>query len=433
MYCGGELPAADATAEEGAAPGPSHDAATEDRREQARKLLRELSPQARALMPEEVLRELEERAGAAAPSEPSAAPAPSTTAPSPKPLHRPFGLQPPPPPAPDRPSRSLSPVRAGGEHAVAGFVDPLPAAAKTAPAAAAPVGASPPGDPSAPLGAALLRGRGPFGPRHPAFRMFLLPDSGYRGNAPWLKHRLASTLGIDLYTATQQLQRDTPTFLAAGDERAPLDSRAAHLRAGGLRCILLPWHELVAAARPQAIERLDLPPPAPIRLAVLGEVDPDPRPEPGEPARNRWGLAERPAEREIDPRAGPYLLLDLFMDSTPAPLRIRSDSFDFSVLGSGRGLSALLNLRRLLQRLAPPDEAPIPVDERFRRVPRLLVHARGGDSTDDDGAPAAPFPTLQPPPQVPEREVEFTEYSLILDAGRRGESSGPVPGSAEQA
>jgi hypothetical protein len=466
MYCGGELPAAeDAAVEEAVAP------------DRARELLAGLSEQARAMMPPEVLARLRAAADSA-PAEPEAPPVVrsrlgftglgrrGTTSAS---LPAVAGPTPPSPvnisssgqwpaateddsiePLPtdrlsilDEPSadadlpedppalarlrpfedESLDPIATAAIRPLdTGEMEALPFDAVSSfyeleaipdPYAAAIEG---------PLTEALRKGGGPFGPRDSAFRLILLPEEDYRSKLHWLRHRLADTTGVDLYTAAQTLSKEVPSFLIACTEEADAEERAEHLRQGGLRVLVLRGSGRTVDIEPIPVVEASGEGPGPVTFqtadggtievkrsgftwACLGEIEPDA--DRGALVRDRSGRGRGTHEgRRFDVPSGPYLLLDLYLSLATQPIRIRSDRFDFACLGPARELAATLNMRKLTGWLAADPAAPIPLDERFKRLPRLHVAAHRGDG---DGSHP-----------LPQREVEFTEYGLIVNAQHRG-------------
>ena len=273
-----------------------------------------------------------------------------------------------------------------------------------------------------PITRALQRGGGPFGPRDSAYRLILLPEEDYRTKVHWLRHRLADTTGIDLYTAAQTLSKEVPSFLYGCEAAADAYERAEHLRQGGLSVIVMDPGSREHDIEPIYVEEAwgERPDPVTFRTvsgalievkrpgfawACLGDIGPDGDRQPLVRERTFRGrsVPDRPV---FDGGAGPYLLLDLYLTRATQPIRLRSDRFDFGCLGPGRELAAALNLRKMATWLAPDPQRPLPLDERFKRVPRLRVSAHHAE-------PAAP-------PPVPQRELEFTEYGLILNAQHRG-------------
>lgn len=101
--------------------------------------------------------------------------------------------------------------------------------------------------------------------------------------------------------------------------------------------------------------------------------------------------------------SGSYQLLDILLSEHRGAVRLRADRFDFSCLGEARSISAEMNLRAMLSWLSPDPQHRIPLDECFRRVPAVAVD-RSRDSL--DGASGSGLAA---------REVEFTEYVLILN------------------
>ncbi len=245
---------------------------------------------------------------------------------------------------------------------------------------------------------ALVRGGGPFGNRESDVRVVLLPSPEYRAKIAWLKHRVASTLGVDVYTAVQALQRDVPRALGSFADAAAADAAAARLAEAGVRAVVLRRSRIEAWEGPREVTsitdrdedavafRLKTGEEEAVlrrhfRVAVLGRIDPDP--------------AERASGGVLGRTAGPYTALDLLVRDDPRPLRVRSDAFDFRTLVDGGGISALVNLKSLAA------EVGAPLDERFKRVPHLPALARQGDSTSS--------------PLFLRRELELAEYVLIMD------------------
>lgn len=264
----------------------------------------------------------------------------------------------------------------------------------------------------------LQRGGGPFGRREAAARMILLPDPAYKGKAHWLRHRLAQTTGTDLYTAGQALQRDVPFCIGTADSFEEAEKLAEHLRAAELKVLVIDREGWLLDALPTAVREARLEGPDAIFVradgsqlrvprtdftwAALGDIRPDSDKVPMVPERDLWGTAAQPEGRSFDVGVGAFLALDLLRRSSRHPIRVRSDDFDFSCLGDTRGLAAGLNLRVLLKLLAPSVDQPIPLNDRFKRVPHL------------PGLP--PAEDKRTGRFVTRREIEFTEFVLLSDA-----------------
>ncbi len=371
MYCGGELP-------ELTAPPPTDDAPPAAPAP-------ELDDAARAL-----LQQLEDRA---------------TPAPKPSLLSR-FGRKKSTPAAPRPAPRAPSPpTKPGGPTLSARRApEPVPKKGKRGKKGGAStitlLADAPP--PPSTYAEALVRGGGPFGNRESKARVVLFPHPTYKPKIAWLKHRLVNTLGVDLYTAVQALQRDVPRALAFLEDEAEAHRAVEHLREGGLfagvllRSRIAAWggpEEVVAMTHKdadtvafrlreggeEAILR------STIRTAVLGRIEPD--------AQERSGGA-------LGRTGGPYTAIDLLIRGRDRPVRVRSDLFDFRSVGEHVGISALVNLKSLAAELGPGG-GPVPLDERFKRVPHFAALARAADAA-------------EPPPFL-RRELEFAEYGLILD------------------
>jgi hypothetical protein len=271
-----------------------------------------------------------------------------------------------------------------------------------------------------PITAALMRGGGPFGPRDHSYRLILLPEEEYRSKVHWLRHRLADTTGADLYTAAQMLNKEVPAFLFGSDDEAEVYERAEHLRAGGLSVLVLDPSRRRHEIEPLYVTSADGAATGPVSFttaggavievkrggfawACLGNIEPDGDRSARVRDRSFTGrtVPDRPT---FDAAAGPYVLLDLFLTLATQPIRLRSDRFDFGCLGPARELAATLNLRKMLSWLSPDPSTPLPLDERFKRVAHLRVAASQGG----DGDLA-----------VPQRELEFTEYGMIVNAQHR--------------
>ncbi len=243
-----------------------------------------------------------------------------------------------------------------------------------------------------PLGEALREGTGAFGPRGAKYRLLMLPDPGYRSRIHFLQHRLSQTLEVDLFKARQYLQRELPTYLASGEDAAEIEGMAEHLRAGGVRVLLVHRDAWLRGAEPAVVVAAAGPPPGPVQFvredgtelrvyradlawACIAEVAP--LPEGSVTASQTW---EEPA---------PTWMMDVVRHGSRSPIRVRGDRFDFGCLGDAATMATQINLRKLLAWLSPDEEAPLRLDDSFRRVP---------------GAAG---------------EAEFTEYVLLLDSGQR--------------
>ncbi len=434
MYCGTALPALSSGTMK-AVDAPV-DPVAEGRK--ARDLLNGLSETARALMPAEVIQDLErkaaagEAAAARAPVTPASTPSlpaidvrdeptePSMRKPS---MESAFDVPEPSPEGdPSIPNLDTSKVETlnfttvGDEELESVRTAPLPSI-EEAIAAAAEGDADQ--DFEAALDIALKRGGSPFGKHESAARLILLPNPEYRGQAHWLRHRVAAATGMDLYTATQSLQRDVPTCLLAADSFEEAEAAAEHLREAGLAVLTIDREQWLQDALPEpvlsaqidedrvvffrpdgstlTVERGDL------RGGFIGEIEPDTAKVPMVPERDkRWGVAVNPEARALDVGTGPFIVLDLLRASTRRVIRIRSDEFDFRCLGEDRGLAAGLNLRTLVRLVSPNAAEPLPLNDRFKRVSHVAgTPSEGGDSR---GRP------------LTRREVEFTEYVLLADA-----------------
>ena len=422
LYCGREITPLAGAVEESSGPdspppSPKEQVTAEVRRERARSLLDGLGPEARALMPADVLAKLEREAQDPAVTVQTSA-APELSEPSGRPER---------PQRPQRPelrpltSEHIAPLEPGG--ALSGLEPAKPSVAGPASQGAAVLGASVPGvdlgsgGVDEALAYGLSRGGGPFGPRDAPVRLILLPDSRYHSRLADLRDGIHQALGIDKYTVVQALQKEIPSYLASTDDRDTAEALVGPLRRLGARVLLLERQRWLEDARPERVARLTTDDPhhilferldgtsfevtrGAIRWAAVGDIHPDGH----RPSVQKRGRSER-TERRLGKTEGGYQLLDLMRRGTRRPIRIRSDQFDFSFLGAERELSANLNLRSMLRHLTrdPSNEdLVIPLEESFRRVP----HLPGGPI----GAPGG----LSTP--INRRELEFTEYVLLLDA-----------------
>lgn len=409
MYCGAELGVAVAPEQDPVAPLGADELRA--KAERARGLLASLKPEARAMMPPEVLAKLE--ADAEAGGGPAC-----------------------PPPAPEKPRLVLSqrgPRRSGAaprrqrtpeppdELPLASFesLDELPSANQE----------DGEGSFEATLLEALGRGGGPFGPRKAAWRLVMLPDPSYRASLPWLRPRLASTVGIDSYTALQYLQRPVPSYLGSAEQPDELSAQADHLASAGLRVLVLPRRDWARDRLPRLVRDVDpdadplvfemhegpsiCVDPGTLSWAATAEIQPvRERGGGASVTRSRWGMPVAPDRLGLADRFTPYFALDLCRSDDPRPPRIRSSTFDFERLGAERAIAAAVNIRHLATRLGRGGQ--LPLDTGFRKVPSLP----GPEEREAGGQMKAG--------SLPRREVDFTEYVLLLDAryqaGRGGRS-----------
>jgi len=263
----------------------------------------------------------------------------------------------------------------------------------------------------------LSRGGGPFGPREAAVRFVLLPDSRYARQLEPMRQAIHETLSIDLYTATQALQKEIPSYLGSAPDSTLGELLVRPLWELGMRVLMLERELWLEGADVERVVRLHVDDPrhlifekedggrlaiarGSVRWAALGAV----RPDDSAPAVGDSALSDG-AAGQLGLQKGSYQLLDLLRRGNRRPIRIRSDQFDFSFLGDELNLSADLNLRRLLSFLThdPSNrELVIPLDENFRKVP----HLPGSPIAGPGGEGAV----------MNRRELEFTEYVLLLDA-----------------
>ncbi len=408
MYCGAALGASVKLAEPSQAP-PSEE---EQRHKaaRARALLASLKPQARAMMPPEVLATLQADAALHAEAPAVAGPPPVAAPPAGPSTPRLVFSQSGPRRSHGAPRRPVAPEQPE-ELPLTSLqsLDGLPSANQE----------EGEGSFEAKLLEALGRGGGPFGPRQAGWRLVMLPDPAYRANLPWLRPLLTSTVGIDSYTAMQYLQRPLPSYLASAETPADLTAQAEHLGKAGLRVLLLPRRDWARDRLPRLVRDVDpdgdrlvfeMEEGSPIRVergsltwAATADIQPA-RERGGEVAvtRTRWGMPVMPDRVGLADRFTPYFALDLCRSDDPRPLRIRSSTYDFGRLGADRAMAAAVNIRLLAQRLGLDGQ--LPLDSGFRKVPSLP----GPEEQEEAGGMKARG--------LPRREVDFTEYVLLLDA-----------------
>ena len=264
----------------------------------------------------------------------------------------------------------------------------------------------------------LQRGRGPWGPRDAEARVILVPEPIYNQRLPWLRARLNQTLGLDAYTCNMYLQRDFPVFLKDCPTRVEAQQLAGNLVEGGLNVIIVT--RVLVERQPVPIEMaraeietdrvrfvvaqegepwLEIPRRA-FQAAHIGEIKPPESAKGPLMERTFWRNKPR-ASRTFDEIQNPYWLLDLITDDLI--VRVRSDHFDFSCLGEMRAPSSLLNLRTLPAAMSPPG-VDLPLDDLFKRVPRLKREL----NPDADGTP-----------EIPADEILFDEYVMLQTFARR--------------
>jgi hypothetical protein len=235
-------------------------------------------------------------------------------------------------------------------------------------------------------------------------------------------HRLADRVGIDLYTAKSHLNRLVPSFLTESADRQVLEEMATPLREAGLVVAIIARDAWLQSALPTPVIgascddgdphctfqvlggnslRVDR---ATLSWACMGHIERR-RPQGAGEFGDDGSGGQPPSTLSRD--GGSFQLLDIMRSDCRSPLRLRADRFDFSCLGEERGISAEQNLRTLLRWLSPDSERIIPLDEHFKRVASVAT-----DKMRDGLEGAAGGGLLA-------REVEFTEYGLILDRFRR--------------
>lgn len=223
-------------------------------------------------------------------------------------------------------------------------------------------------------------------------------------------------MGIDLYTASQHLQRSIATCLGVADEAVELEPVRDALGEADFEVAILQRREWVRGRLPRIVhEILDLHedpllftledgepiavPRRTLHAALLAEISPVR--ESIRIEKNRWGVPIKTERASLGDRFTPYLALDLLLDDDPRPLRIRSSALDFAELfGSDVQIAATLNMRHLVSVLSPRDRE-LPLDVDFRKVQVLP----GPQEREQAGG--------MKPGTVPRRAVDFTEYGLL--------------------
>jgi|GEM_PF-3009669 len=243
-----------------------------------------------------------------------------------------------------------------------------------------------------PLVVALTEGRGPFGDRTARFRLFLLPSLAYKAQDANLRLVLAEILQIDLYSAGLMLKKPVPTLLEAGEEPRSLNRRARDLRLAGLEVLLIEREYWLDGILPLNVRSVAGRAPGPVTfLLEQGGAETI--------SRERLGYCVFGALQDASNRS--IYLLDLYLADAPVCLRIRSDRFDFTVLGAAAEGPPAKLIHRLVHWFAVTPEFPLPLDEAFRLVPS---NTRS---------------TSTASPQIEPGVADFTEYSLLCDQGRR--------------
>jgi hypothetical protein len=393
LYCAAELPSLEADT-----PANTESLSEEEQAKRAGELLAGLSPAARALMPPDVLEKLESASNS------SISQSPNPTSETRSPLIEELN------------TGDLEPLQ--GIHTLDDILPTDEVSPADADSQAPPIPASPTFEnPDEALRYGLCRGGGPFGPREASIRFILLPDSRYIRQLDAMKQAIHETLGIDLYTATQALQKEIPSYLGSASDTAVAELLAKPLWSLGVRLLMLQRERWLEGTEVERVVRLHIDDPrhlsferedgshlqiarGSIRWAALGEIRPDDIPPSIREKRSSEG-----AGPQLSTASGSYQLLDLLRRGDRRPIRIRSDRFDFSFLGEELNLSADLNLRRLLSHLTrdPSNrELVVPLDENFRKVPHLPGGSIGQPQTTSS--------------VINRRELEFTEYVLLLDA-----------------
>lgn len=231
----------------------------------------------------------------------------------------------------------------------------------------------------------LAAGEGPFGPRAGPARLILLPDESYLRHLDVFQAVLKSALGLPSEASGRLLQRCWPGLLATHADPAMLRPLEARLREAGLRPLLVANSTWSRAGAPRRILRGAGARPEP--MVLFGHDG------------SRVGVWRHElvwaALAAIDrPDGRTHLVLDVLRNRSVRPVRIREDEFDFSVLPGAPPASPRARLRRLLTWMSPEPTRPLALDEGFAQVPMHGVGAL-------------------------DREAEFTEYVLLMDARER--------------
>ncbi|MCO4772505.1 MAG: hypothetical protein KDA24_20905 [Deltaproteobacteria bacterium] len=243
-----------------------------------------------------------------------------------------------------------------------------------------------------PMVLSLSAGRGPFGDRDARFRLLLLPNAAYAPNEQKLKLALHQVMGIDLYSARLTLKKPIPVPLASGDDPREINNQARDLRLAGLDVLMVERGFWLDGILPLPVRSMAGRAPGPVTFKIAGggtETTP----------RERFGYCVLGA---LDTPGGRTLwVLDLFLADAPICLRIRSDQFDFSLLGVLAKGPPARRMQLLVQWLSMDPHVPLPVDEAFRHVPATFRSVSSAS------------------PDIASGVADFTEYSLLCDQGRR--------------
>ncbi len=245
---------------------------------------------------------------------------------------------------------------------------------------------------SDPMMMSLSSGRGPFGNRDAQFRLFLLPSSVYAPRGNTLHVALQESIGMDLYTARRMLKTPLPMLLTSGDDPRKMNDQARDLRLAGAEVIMVERGYWLEGILPLRVRSLAGHAPGPVTFLMEdGTRETAPR--------ERFGYCTIGA---IDNRQGRTTwVLDLYLADAPVCLRVRSDRLDFSILGPGAPTPMKDRMIRLVEWLSPDPTTPIGLDDGFKHV-----------------SPASRTVNTASP-NIEPGLVDFTEYSLLCDQGRR--------------
>ena len=243
-----------------------------------------------------------------------------------------------------------------------------------------------------PLMQALVSGRGPFGNREDRFRLLLLPDISYEDDPDTLRKELSEIMKVDLYTAGLWLKRPVPTMMASGSDSRQLETQVIEMRLAGFEVLLIERGYWLDGILPLDIRSMGGVTPGPVTFFLQdGGVE--------TVGRERFGYCVL-GDLNV-PGGYRGFILDLYLADMPVCFRIRSDRFDFSVLGGqAQGPVALL-MHRLIRWLSLEPTLPLPLDEAFRLVQGSALSKKSAS------------------PEFKPVVVDFSEYSLLCDQGRR--------------
>lgn len=243
-----------------------------------------------------------------------------------------------------------------------------------------------------PMLLSLSSGRGPFGDRSARFRLLLLPSDEGITDDENLRLAVANATGQDLYTAGLTIKRQVPSVVTSGEDPRVLNNLARDLRLAGAEVLIVERGYWLDGILPVTVVGAQGIAPGPVTFELAdGSFE--------SVARERLGYCVLASFDDAGGRT--HWVLDIYLSDSPVCIRARSDRFDFSMLGALAGGAAARRMHHLVRWLSVDPHQLLPIDEAFKHVPAT---ARSTE---------AAAPELEP------GLVDFTEYSLLRDQGRR--------------